>query len=152
MGVNGLCHSCAHATKCQFASLIPHMRMKIFSCQHVPPQGTREPFVCALLAVPTHNIAEKKKNPLVLLSKQTRFLTAPAKPKLSPLLSEDGEQRGPKCANPHVKTKTRKDQKPRASDGDNLAPRIRTHLYLRHGAAALSLCATQRLPVHEECL
>lgn len=40
------------------------MRMKIFSCQHVPPpQGTREPFVCALLAVPTHNNAEKKNPP-----------------------------------------------------------------------------------------
>lgn len=66
IGINDLRCSCIHAPKWQFASVTPHVRMKIFSCQQIP-QGEWGSFCLPLLVVSLHSIRNKKEKNATLL-------------------------------------------------------------------------------------
>lgn len=146
MEANGLCHSCAHATKCQFASLMPHMKMKIFSCQHIHPQGDGGSLLSAPCLWPRRTTSPtKRKAPSSSCQKVDAFSDRALKPKLSALLPEPGEQRGENVQAPRDNKDAQRPQKKKraGSTVTTLRRRIRTRLYLRpaprrHGAAALS--------------
>lgn len=125
--------------------------MKIFSCQHVPPGGTEGAFCLRPACGPdTQRRGEKEKPPCPpVKANMVSDPLAPSKPKPSLLLSEHVERQNEDTRSP--------EKNPACSIVTTRAAETDTSLSAaqapgRHGAAALSLCATQRLPGLEECL